>query len=96
MIDLIEAAQNNEKHENYTFFLDGDLSQMSSQKRFLNERGISTKQNNVYPCLRQSDVKEALTLIWEQRCDGWWHYCKYYVEFGICTKEEFNNRLQRS
>jgi len=95
MFNLLAAAVNDERNENYSFFLDGDLSQMSSQRRFLNERGIQTRQNNVYPCLRESDVLKALQLIWEQRCDGWWHYRDKYVELNICTKEDFNNRLQR-
>jgi len=81
--------------EKYNFFLDGDLSQMSFQRTFLNNRGISTEQNNVYPCLRQCDVKNALTLIWEQSCDGWWHYKKKYVELEICTAEEYNSKLSR-
>lgn len=95
MCDLLNLAINNERNEKFSFYLDGDLSQMSSQRRFLNERGIVTQQNNVYPCLRESDVEKAMKMIWEQRCDGWWHYKKQYVEYNICTEEDFNNRLKR-
>ena len=75
--------------------MDGDLCQMANQRRFLNERGISTAQNNVYPCLKNDDIEKAMRLIWEQRCDGWWHYEDQYVEYGICTKEQYLERLKR-
>ena len=80
--------------EYFDFFLDGDLNQMRQQREFLDRNGIETRQNNVYPCLRASDVKEALTLIWNNRVPGWWHYEKHYVENNICTKEEFLSRLK--
>lgn len=79
MIELLQAANKGEKNEKYSFYLDGDLCQMSAQRSFLNNHGISTMQNNVYPCVRESDVKNALTLIWDNRVEGWWHYEKNYV-----------------
>ena len=82
--------------DEFTFYLDGDLLQMSNQRRFLNERDIQTRQNNVYPCLRQQDVVMSLSMIWSQKCDGWWHYREKYVQYGICTEEQFYNYLQRS
>ena len=96
MIELFKAAKDDEKNLGYTFFLNGDLSQMSNQRSFLSSKGISLKQNNVYPCLRDIDVKKALTLIWENRVDGWWHYKERYVQHEICTEEQFNNRLKSS
>ena len=86
---------NNDKDE-FTFYLDGDLCQMSNQRWFLSECGVEVRQNNVYPCLRQKDVPRALTLIWQRKCDGWWHYKEKYVQYGICTEEEFYNRLKQS
>lgn len=93
MIDLLQAAANNDRNEDYTFSLEGDLCQMSAQADFLRRRGFDIKQNNVYPCIKEKDKKKALTLIWDQRCEGWHHYEKQYVEFGICTSEEFRHRL---
>lgn len=95
MIDLINSAIKDDGNEKFSFYLDGDLSQMSSQRRFLSERGIVIQQNNVYPCLRECDVEKAMRLIWEQRCDGWWHYKPQYLKYGICTEEDFTNRLKR-
>lgn len=95
MNNLLQSAINDEKNTDFTFFLSGDLCQMSNQRRFLNENGIETKQNNVYPCLMQKDISKALTLIWTLKCDGWWHYRDNYILYGICTEEDFNNRLKR-
>ncbi len=94
MIDLLEAAAKNENNKDHTFFLDGDLNQMSAQKRFLSSIGIVTKQRNVYPCLKDEDVKKALTAIWTNKIDGWWNYLKEYVELEICTEGEFNDALR--
>lgn len=94
MIDLLTSAANKETNREFSFFLGGDLNQMSAQRNFLNSRGITTKQNDVYPCLKQEDVEKALTLIWTQRVEGWWHYKDKYVEHNICTAEEFDTRLK--
>jgi hypothetical protein len=88
---------NTEKSEFLSsFFLEGDLCQMGNQKRFLIEHGIRTEQVNVYPVVKGSDLKRALTLIWENRVDGWWHYKNEYVKLEICTEEQFDKRLMRS
>lgn len=89
MEHLLKSAIDNKRSEDLTFFLSGDLCQMSSQRNFLNSRGIQTRQNNVYPCLRQADVAEALRLIWTNKADGWWHYRDSYILHSICTGEEF-------
>lgn len=96
MIDLLTSAVNNESNKEYTFSLNGDLCQMSAQRTFLNNRGIVTKQNNVYPCVRECDIKQALELIWKFKVEGWWHYEEKYIEFGICSKDEFRNRLKNA
>jgi hypothetical protein len=96
MYDLLNAAINNERDNNYSFFLQGDLCQMATQRLFLSKRGFDLKQNNVYPCLKQCDVERALTTIWIYKPDGWWHYSDEYVKYNICTKEEFMNTLKKS
>ena len=96
MFDLIKAGVSDTKSMGFDFFLDGDLCQMAIQKRFLSSRGVETQQNNVYPCLRQSDVPMALKMIWDNKVEGWWHYQEKYAELGICTKEEFLNRLKNA
>jgi len=95
MYNLLSSAIGDERNSDFTFFLQGDLMQMSSQRSFLNSHGIETKQNNVYPCVRQCDVASALQLIWSQKAAGWWHYMDKYVEYSICTKDEFLAYLNR-
>lgn len=75
--------------EKFSFFLQGDLNQMAAQRIFLASREIPTQQQNVYPCLKPSDVRKALALIYMFKTAGWWHYQTQYVELGICTVEEF-------
>jgi hypothetical protein len=94
MENLLFSAINNERNENYSFCLRGDLCQMSEQRSFLNSRGIQTEQNDVYPCLKSIDIKNALKLIWSNRVEGWWHYKDEYVEYSICSEEDFRNRLK--
>lgn len=94
MLELFQSAANNETNQTHSFFLDGDLSQMSIQRNFLQARGFDVKQNNVYPCLKEEDVEKALKLIWDNRVEGWWHYQEKYAELKICTKEEFFARLK--
>lgn len=88
MFNLIDLAVNNESNKEFTFFLEGDLNQMSTQRQFLNNRGIITKQNNVYPCLKEEDVPKALKLILVNRIEGWWHYKDKYIKHNLCTEEE--------
>jgi hypothetical protein len=94
MFNLLSSAINNESNKDYSFFLRGDLCQMTTQRSFLSNRGFDLKQNNVYPCLKQCDVKNALTAIWTYKPEGWWHYVDEYVEYDICTKEDFLNSLK--
>ena len=94
MKDLIDSAIKEENNEDHTFFLEGDLSQMSQQKIFLNNRGIYTKQRNVYPCLKEEDVTKALTLICTNKVEGWWNYDKEYLKRGILTQEQILNRYK--
>ena len=79
--------------QDFNFFLSGDLSQMATQKQFLSNMRIVTKQNNVYPCLREVDIEKSMTLIWKNKVEGWWHYKDQYVKYGICTEDEFMKRL---
>ena len=78
------------------FLLNGDLNQMSTQRTFLLSRGFEVLQNNVYPSIKQDDVKRALTLIWEQNIVGWWNYREKLEELGICTKEEFKIKINKA
>jgi hypothetical protein len=87
------ANLDNERPEEYTFTIDGDLNQMAEQMIHLERAGFDVKKSNVYPVLKGSDKKAALTSIYAHRVAGWWHYKKEYAEFGICSNEEFDREL---
>ena len=75
----------------------GDLSQMASQYRFLRERGYPVKTMDVYPVLESDeDYKRAITSIWFSRVEGWWHYEKKLVEWGVCSQGEYDIALGRA
>lgn len=50
--------------------------------------------NNVYPVLKNEDVPAALKAIFQRKIEVWWHYKEKYVEFEICTSEEFDTQLK--
>lgn len=93
VLGLIKSAAD-KRNDGVLFTLEGDLSQMSSQSAFLRANGFRVGRVDCYPGLfTEDDYKAALKAIWENRVDGWWHYCDEYVKYGIATKEEFDARL---
>lgn len=94
--DMLVQAKKDERHEEYSVYLDGDLCQMSAQARFLQSfGGIDVKFNNVYPCVRPCDKEQTFKLLWKYKCEGWWNYQDIYEELGICSKEEFKETLTK-
>lgn len=78
------------------FTIEGDLNQMALQQELLDGHGIATGNAGVYPVLyEEGQVTQALTLIWNSKVDGWWHYKAKYVEHKVCTAEEFHQALER-
>jgi hypothetical protein len=94
VLDLLGSANRAEAPCDYTFYVSGDLNQMSKQKSFLINRGIDVGQRDVHPVLKDCDVLQALTLIYANKIEGWWHYQEQYIKYNICTKEEFHNALE--
>lgn len=94
VFSLLATASEAKAPREYTFYLSGDLCQMSSQGRFLISQGFRVSQSNVYPVLKEEDVPNALKRIYECRVEGWWHYKEKYVELKICTAEEFDTALE--
>jgi len=74
----------------------GEKKIFFSQKDFLQQRGFEVGQSDVYPTLKEKDVKAALQSIWTYRVEGWWHYEKKYIELGICTQEQYDKALERT
>lgn len=92
--DLVSSAiKKEDAGEEYSFSLEGDLQQMSSQKVVLISKGFDIKQRDVYPSLRICDKKPALKVIWESKVSGWFHYMKDMVELGVCTEDEWKEAI---
>ena len=90
------ASDAGQRDDGMKYLLDGDLNQMSIQREFLLAQGFSVGQSNVYPCFSaKEDFDKAITLIWELKISGWWHYKDKLVELGVCTTEAFDDALSR-
>lgn len=76
------------------YLLDGDLNQMAIQKSELRARGIKVSQVNVYPAFdTEEDFRKALQAIWNYQIEGWWNYKSEFLKYGICTKEQYADKL---
>ena len=93
VVNILKQAKKDERHDEHTVYLDGDLCQMAAQATFLRNHGIDVEFNNVYPCVKESEKQEAFEFIWKYKCNGWWNYETQYIELNICTKEEFKQTL---
>jgi hypothetical protein len=94
VLNLLCTANDAKASDEYTFYLNGDLSQMAEQKSFLINRGMDVSQRNVYPVLKECDVLQALKILYEHKVKGWWNYRDRYIKHEICTKEEFQKALE--
>jgi hypothetical protein len=75
--------------------LNGDLNQMSIQAEALRANGFEIGFSDVYPVVKtEDDFKRALKFLWDREVPGWWHYQERMIEYGICTKESWRNRLE--
>jgi hypothetical protein len=83
--------------QGFDFYIQGDLNQMGLQRKHLQTRCfIEVQQSDVRPVIKQEDVKRALTSIFNNKIEGWWHYIDKYIELEICTKEQFDEELKLS
>ncbi len=75
----------------YNFTLNGDLSQMATQKVFLVKNGFDVGQLDVYPALKtEEEYLRAIKLIFEHRIEGWWNYkddCKE-IKIELLTRRK--------
>ena len=55
---IMRQAKKDERHEEHTVHLTGDLCQMAAQSTFLKNLGVDVQFNNVYPCVKECDQQE--------------------------------------
>ena len=73
--------------------LNGDLSQMYEQKKFLELRGFKLTVNGGIPSIDGSDYPQAIKLLYTYQISGWWNYKEDLILLDICTEEQFIERL---
>lgn len=75
--------------------LQGDLNQMSIQADVLRAQGFTITFSDVYPIVQtEDDFKRALKLFWDRETPGWWHYKERMIQYGICTEERWEEKLE--
>jgi hypothetical protein len=72
----------------------GDLNQMANQMAELKMRGINAKVDGGIPSIQDSEYQRALLIIWTNGIAGWWNYKDDFLEYDICTEEQFMNKLR--
>lgn len=75
--------------------LRGDLSQMGTMSQILNDAGFPMRHWDVHPVIQGTaeQIKAALKYLWDHETHGWWNQDRAFVKHGICTDEEFTNKL---
>lgn len=75
--------------------LNGDLSQMGTMGQVLNDAGFPMRHSGAYPVIQGTveQIKAALKYLWDREIHGWWNQDRAFIEHGICTDEEFTNKL---
>jgi len=72
----------------------GDLRQLAEQRKLLRQWGLDVGLVGVYPAVKTEDAfRRGLTLIWENKIEGWSNYLDKYTSYGICTQAEFDAAL---
>jgi hypothetical protein len=97
VFSLISSAASGRSDEGIVFLLHGDLNQMGIQENFLRKQGLDVGRNNVYPGFRtEKEYQNALSLIWNNRVEGWWNYEHEFLSAEICTQKEFNGAFKKN
>lgn len=82
--------------ENTDLTIRGDLLQFWAQENKLSRMGISCKRSDVYRIIPADKVIEALTIIWVNQVEGWWHYKEEFIKYDICSAEDWKKGFEKS
>lgn len=75
----------------------GDLCQLSDQRRFLEQRGFDIERVDVYSGVEtEQEYVSAIRALYQSCVNGWWNYRDDLIKHGVCTIEEFQAKLKRS
>jgi len=72
----------------------GGLRHLAVLQELLHQEGLDVGFVGAYPAVKTEDaLRKGLTLIWENKIEGWWHYLDQYTTYGICTRAQFDAAL---
>jgi len=78
-------------------FSEGNILQLCAQQDLFEMMGLNFKVENLYfPVFEiKGECIKALEILFEKRIKdtGWWFYEKDFIDFGICTQEEFDDAM---
>jgi hypothetical protein len=73
----------------------GDLKQLSAQRRHLEICGFEIESIDVFSAVSTEAEKiQAIRSFYNLSVDGWWNYQDELIQYGICTQEEFLQKLR--
>ena len=91
---LSNAGTDTTDHDTEGISLTGDLSQMGTMGRVLRTAGFDVRNADVYPVIQgREEIVRALRYLWDHMIDGWWNQSDAMVKYGICTFDEYRERL---
>lgn len=74
----------------------GDLKQLSAQRRHLEMCNFKIESIDVFSAVSTEAEKiQAIRSFYNHCVDGWWNYQEELIQYGICTKEEFLQKLRK-
>ena len=73
--------------------LQGDLNLLAIQKNFLKKNYVNVT-GNVPLHVPDEDDKRVLSLLWENKVQGWWLYKEDLIGHEICTEVEWLEELR--
>jgi hypothetical protein len=92
---LSHRGENTTEPGKESISLQGDLAQMGTMSRMLEDAGINVRHRDVYPIIQVRDnIVRALQYLWDYRVPGWWGQHDYLIEYGICNDDEYRERLR--
>lgn len=80
------------------YTLQGDLAQITKQENFLKKARIPFISEPGFPgqLNDEEQFKIALRQFYRRKVEGWWNYKEELIKYGICTEEQYMNKLKET
>ncbi len=90
---LAGAGSSNTDQNVEKCLLTGDLSQMGTMARALQNAGFDVRNSDVYPVLQGDEIVPGLRYLYDHRIPGWRNQMNKFTKYGICTEQEYRDKL---